>query len=250
MSTAVEEKNRSMHQALLRELRRIQERVVDPTLPSVLVSHIHVRGSQVHNLYRISELEDVVFDPGDIPAHWAYVAYGHIHKPQALPGAEHVRYAGSVERFDYGERDDEKSVMLVEVSSSGRVGEPVILPLEATPIYAVEIGDPKKELPRLKERYPDHERALVSYSVRYDPTRHDRDEISRAVEGVFPRWYKRELMPEGSPVTLGGGGPEIQARDVPSTVREYLRESIPTDREDRDLVLALADELLAEQTGR
>lgn len=247
---SLEEKNRSMHQTLLRELHRIQERNVDPRLPTVLVSHIHVRGSQVHNLYRISELEDVVFDPADVPTHWAYVAYGHIHKSQALSGAEHVRYAGSIERFDRGEKEDEKSVTLVDIGPTGKVGEPGILPLDATPIYRVEINDPDEELPRLKNLYPDHERALVSYQLLYDPTKHNRDEICREIESVFPRWYERKFVLEGSSVTLDGAGPEVQTRDVPSTVREYLRESIPEDREDRELVLSLADQLLAEEAVR
>src|SRR5689334_10835058 len=39
----------------------------DKKLPSVLVSHIHVRGSEIHNLFRISEMESVIFEQGDIP---------------------------------------------------------------------------------------------------------------------------------------------------------------------------------------
>ncbi len=243
---SLEEKNRSMHQALLQELHRIQERYVDPKLQTVLVSHVHVRGSQVHNRYHISELDDIVFDPGEVPTHWAYVAYGHIHKAQALSGAEHVRYAGSIERSDHGERDDEKSVSLVEIGATGRIGEPIILPLDATPVYRVEIDDPDEQLPRLRERYPDHERALVSYRLLYDPTRHDKDEISRQIENTFPRWYERSVVPMGAELALDGTGAEMSARDVPSTVRDYLRERLPEHDEDRDLVLSLADELLAE----
>jgi DNA repair protein SbcD/Mre11 len=246
---SLEEKNRSMHQALLQELRRIQERDVDPTLPTVLVSHIHVRGSQVHNLYRITELEDVVFDPADVPTQWAYVAYGHIHKPQPLPGADHVRYAGSIERFDRGETED-KSVTLAEIRRAGMVGTPVTLPLDAAPIHRVEINDPEKEVSHLKERYSDHERALVSYVLHYDPTKHNRDEFSREIERVFPRWYERQFVIEGSSAVLDGVGTEMHTRDVPSTVREYLRASIPEDSEDRELVLALAEELLAEEAAR
>ncbi len=246
---SLEEKNRSMHQALLRELRRIQERDMDPTLPTVLVSHIHVRGSQVHNLYRITELDDVVFDPADVPTQLAYVAYGHIHKPQPLAGADNVRYAGSIERFDRGESED-KSVTLAEIGSAGIVGTPVVLPLNATPIHRVEINDPE-DIPHLEERYPDHERALVSYVLHYDPTKHNRDEISREIEHVFPRWYERKFVIEGTSAILdGAAGTEIQTRDVPSTVREYLRESIPEDGEDRELVLSLADKLLAEEVTR
>ena len=244
--SSLEEKNRSMHQALLRELHRIQERYVDPKLPTVLVSHIHVRGSKLHNRYHPSELDDIVIESGEIPTHWAYVAYGHIHKPQALPGAEHVRYAGSIERSDHGERGDEKSVTLVEIGVEGRTGEPIVLPLDATPVYRVEIDDPDEQVPRLKERYPDHQRALVSYRLLYDPTRHDKDEISRQIEDTFPRWYDRRAVPTGAELALDGAGPEMSARDVPSTVRDYLKESLPKDSGERDLILRLADELLVE----
>jgi exonuclease SbcD len=81
-------------------------------------------------------------------------------------------------------------------------------------------------------------------------TRHNRDEICREIEGIFPHWYERKFVLEGSVGNLDGTGPEIQIRDVPSTVREYLRENIPADREDRELVLSLADELLAEEAVR
>ena len=86
----------------------------------------------------MSESDDIVFDPGEIPTHWPYVAYGHTHKPQTLPGADHVRYAGSIERFDYGEKED-KSVTLVEIGPKGRVGNPKILPLDATPSSVSEL---------------------------------------------------------------------------------------------------------------
>jgi DNA repair protein SbcD/Mre11 len=55
------------------------------------MSHVHVRGVKAHNLYRLSETDDVIFEAGDIPAEFACVAYGHIHQPQeALGGAPRV----------------------------------------------------------------------------------------------------------------------------------------------------------------
>ena len=35
------------------------------------------------------------------------------------------------------------------------------------PVYEVEVHDPQDELPRLRERYPDHESALVNVHVHY-----------------------------------------------------------------------------------
>lgn len=50
-----------------------------------------------------------------LPAHVQYVALGHMHKPQVIPGAKsQARYAGSILQMDFGERDDKKSVCLIE----------------------------------------------------------------------------------------------------------------------------------------
>jgi exonuclease SbcD len=244
--SSLDEKNQLLHESLLQDLSRIRERFVDPRLPSVLAAHIHVRGSQLHNLYRLSEREDVTFDPADIPTQWSYVALGHIHKPQALPGAPHVRYSGSIERFDLAEREDEKGAVLVEVGPQGRIGDPVVLPLDATPIYQVEVRDPVSEIATLSARYPDASRALVAYWLFYRPGEHNRDECVRQIEEVFPRCYHRELVAEGAEVP---GGVSIQPgakRDVPGTVLGYVRERL-AEHADRDAVLALAEEYLANQ---
>jgi exonuclease SbcD len=241
--SSLDEKNRLLHQALTRKLRQFNEQMVDPRLPSVLVAHIHVRGSKIHNLYHISEREDVIFEPGDIPTHWAYVAYGHIHKPQILPGTTHVRYAGSIERLDYAEREDNKGVVLVEIGPTGRTCEPECLPLDATPIYYVEILDPKTEMAGLGDRYLNADRALVSYRLVYKPGEDNRDELCCELESIFPRWYRREIVPEGFASIRESTNPTTPARDVPGTVRDYLQQRL-VDHPDRDDVLALADQLL------
>jgi DNA repair protein SbcD/Mre11 len=246
---SLEERNRRLAQALVRTLGRIRTEHIDPHLPSVLTAHIHVRGSQVHNLYYLSEAEDVVFDPSDIPTSWAYVALGHIHKPQALAGAPHVRYAGSVERLDYAERDEAKSCVLVEVGAAGRVGGSALLPLDATPIYRVEITDPAAEIPHLRDRYPDRKRALVDYRLVWTPGEHNLDEIRRELEMIFPRCYQHAIRAAGADTAQMGDGEGASLHDVGGTTRSYLEERL-TGHPDRDALLALAgrylDELEAE----
>ena len=241
-----DERNRLLHEALRHKLDQFKEGVIDARLPSVMFAHIHVRGGEVHNLYHISEREDVIFEPGEIPTSWAYVGYGHIHKPQAIDGAEHVRYAGSIERFDYGERNDDKSVVLVEVGPKGRRGDPVCLPLDATPIYHIEISDPGSDLIGLRDQYPDSKRALVSYKLIYKPGEHNRDAICEEIESIFPRWCKREIVPDRTRVAKESVSVTTRVRDVPGTVRTYLQANIPEDEPDRDELLALADQLLTE----
>lgn len=60
-----------------------------------------------------------------------YVAFGHIHKPQVIPGVLHGRYAGSPVPIDFGERADEKCIFLV----TGKPGQR----LEINP-FPLDIG--------------------------------------------------------------------------------------------------------------
>src|SRR5262249_30759327 len=76
------------------------------------------------------------------PEQYAYVALGHIHKPQYLGGHEHVRYSGSIERMDLGEQNDAKGVVLFEIGPEGRTGDIVTLPMPSTPVYEVSVLAP------------------------------------------------------------------------------------------------------------
>ncbi|MBI5156860.1 MAG: exonuclease SbcCD subunit D [Acidimicrobiia bacterium] len=50
-----------------------------------------------------------------VPASLDYVALGHIHAPQPVPGARvPAEYAGSLLQLDFGEAEEEKRVVLVE----------------------------------------------------------------------------------------------------------------------------------------
>jgi hypothetical protein len=236
------EKHQRIGAAFAETLRELRAQI-DPRLPSVLVSHIHVRGVAPRTLYGISEAEDVIFDPSAIPTEWAYVAYGHIHAPgPAIQGAEHVWYAGSVERLNLGEARDEKSVVLCEIGPHGRVGAPQTLPLDATPIYDIEIVDPA-EIEGLARRYPDAARALVRYTVCLQAGGPDRETLRLAIERIFPRWYAREFQEQAFGGASDGGG--VALRDVTGTVRGYLEERLGADPRRADL-LELAERLLAE----
>ena len=243
--SSIEEKNRVISGNFLSFLRQAQDKLIDPKLPAVLVSHIHVRGAQTHTLYRVTEVEDVVFEPEAIPTGWAYAAFGHIHKAQApLAGSEHVRYCGSIERMDFAEAQDQKSVVLFEVGPHGRVGEIEILPLDCPAIHRVVITDARTELAQLKTLYPDHATALVQYELHWLPGRDNRDDIARAVNEIFPRWYAREFrqIDRVESKTLARVG--VDLNDVAGNVRRYLNEQL-VGNVSREDILALAEEYLA-----
>ena len=249
---SIEEKHRAVQNQFTATLDTLRARI-DVTLPSILVSHVHIRGAQTHTLYKVSEVEDVVFDPGDIPTGWAYCAYGHIHKAQApLPGAPHVRYCGSIERLDGAEANDEKSVVLIDIGPHGRRGEPQILPLNVSTLRRLEIGadgNPNEEVLELAEKFPNHANELLSYRLHWLPGRDNRDELCRQINALFPRWYARELVQSDMAHNVKGESGALDLRDVASNVRDYLESQLEANHPQREAVLKLAESALATRDG-
>ena len=55
-----------------------------------------------------------------------YIALGHIHKHQVLSSSPPVIYAGSLERVDFGEEEDEKGFYLVEIETDKETGNRIV----------------------------------------------------------------------------------------------------------------------------
>jgi exonuclease SbcD len=83
---------------------------------SVFAAHQYVAGAVLSRSENPNHVCDFyATDPQHLPA-VTYAAFGHIHKPQALPGSRTVgRYAGSPLQLDFGEAGEQKSVLLVDL---------------------------------------------------------------------------------------------------------------------------------------
>ncbi|MBO0700715.1 MAG: exonuclease subunit SbcD, partial [Zavarzinella sp.] len=182
-----EEKNQKLMAAFLETLRTIQRHPsFDHTSPAILAAHVNVSGAMIGpSLFRLAEQDDVIIPAGELPAEFAYVALGHVHKPQALGGREHVRYSGSIERMDLGESSDQKSVVVLDVGPKGLIDSPRLLPLSATPIYEIDVRTPKADIPDLKERYPDAQEDLVNLHITYTAGTVSLEEVLRELEAIF-----------------------------------------------------------------
>lgn len=217
------ERNQALTEAFIRKLRRL---VNNPPfrqdVPSVLAAHLTVLDGSEYPLFRMTPQEDIAVQLADIPDEFAYVALGHIHKPKVLGGRHHVRYSSSIERLDLGEQNDSKGVVVFDIGPEGLVGEPITLPLDATPIYELAINSPKDQLPTLSERFPDAARDLVNLHITYTAGDDNLEEILRELEDVFPRWYARDWHESG---TLGATittGEALRSKSFEDTVRDYV----------------------------
>jgi exonuclease SbcD len=244
----IAEKNRHMQQAYALQLRTIMEHpAFDRGKPTVLSAHIHV-DSAATKLFRISPEESIVFADGDLPADFAYIALGHIHQHQCIRVQSHIRYSGSIERLDAGESDDLKGVILLDIGPAGLIGEPRFLPLDATPIYELNLDTPLAEaLERARAEDRDSSHDLVRINIRYTAGKDNLEESLRALDEIFPRWYAREWNETGSldgTLVIGGSNPE---KGFEVTVRDYLRQELLNHSdEERDAVMNRAEKLMRE----
>jgi exonuclease SbcD len=83
----------------------------------VLTAHLYVSGAKPAGSERALTIGDLfAVAPQAIPATAQYVALGHVHRPQRVPGvAVPARYAGSLLQLDFGEAGQEKSLVLVDL---------------------------------------------------------------------------------------------------------------------------------------
>ena len=214
-----------------------------PELPVIVLGHFLLRGVEARTGAReLSESEDVVIERGDLPT-FAYIALGHVHKPQSVE--THVRYCGSIERMDLGEAADDKHALLVTIEDTTLAGV-LELPLDATPFVSLEIGS-LHELHEQADMLAEPERTLVALTMRVE-REDDLAAWMAAARERFPRLYDHPRVIHLDDPLVMQAEAGYDHRKVGDTVREYLRAEIPEEDPDRDALLALAEELLAEQT--
>jgi DNA repair protein SbcD/Mre11 len=236
-----EEKNQKLMAAFLGALRTIQRHEnFDRNCPTVLAAHVNVSGAMIGpSLFRLAEQDDVVIPADELQAEFAYVALGHVHKPQALTGREHVRYSGSIEKMDLGESGDAKSVVVFDIGPSGLIGSPRLLPMPTTPIYQIDIRTPAVDLPELRRRFPDPSNDLVHLQITYQSGVDVLEEVLRETEEIFPRYYHRDWH------DAGALGPALMPSEESShgkafedTVRDYIRRELMNHSDDEQAAIA------------
>jgi DNA repair protein SbcD/Mre11 len=118
----IEQVNRRMQEALTQVITS-KAAALDPSLPAVLAAHVLVGDARVgrgsESLMAIGQ-EPAVLLSNIASTAYDYIALGHIHKSQVLSENPPVVYAGSLERIDFGEENDEKGFYVVEILAGGK----------------------------------------------------------------------------------------------------------------------------------
>jgi exonuclease SbcD len=93
----------------------------DDQAVNVVAAHAFVHGADASGSERAAHLTTAYGVPSTVfPANAHYVALGHLHRPQEIPGPCPIRYSGSPMALDFGEAGQQKVAVLVEA----RAGTP------------------------------------------------------------------------------------------------------------------------------
>ncbi len=146
----------------VQEAMRVLSSGFEPDAVSVLVTHLLADDAMIgpgggeRELHMAMGIYGVRRDA--LPVAAQYIALGHVHKPQDIPCATKATYSGSLLQLDFGEREQDKYVNLIEVHAR-QPANVTQLPIMAgrrlvdigTPGYGVALND----LSRFKDEAAD-----------------------------------------------------------------------------------------------
>lgn len=121
---------------------------------NVLAAHLFAFGAETSGSERaIHVAAPFAVKPAQLPTTAQYIALGHLHKPQELGSGTRVFYSGSPLQLDFGERGQQKRVVIVDLKpglpaniesiplTSGRRLREVTAALDRIPALADEVSD-------------------------------------------------------------------------------------------------------------
>lgn len=163
-------------------------------LPVVVAAHFYAHGALIqaheHSERLVVGGQDMV-EIDTMGKAYAYVALGHIHRPQAVGNCANVRYAGSPLALSFSERDYKRAVNLVEIDTQGHVETTSLF---YTPLCALvslpDRGalDPQEALSRLRslpDAQPDDDREAYPYVEMNIRLAHPEPELRRRIGEII-----------------------------------------------------------------
>ncbi len=176
---------------------------------AVLVGHLMVERAKPGGGEREMTLGiTYAISAASLPADLDYVALGHVHRPQSIPGlAAPGRYAGSPMALDFSEDNHTKSVVVAEIDGDHTATRQVPI-TAAAPL--VRLRGSIDEMGPLASGYP---RAWFACEVELDAPEMDlvqrvRAAVPRALR-VEPHYAQPLELPPGDPGEAGDGAPAL-----------------------------------------
>jgi exonuclease SbcD len=157
-----------------------------PQTVNLVLAHLLVAGARFGTGERQLHLGAIYgVNAEQLPANVQYVGLGHLHRPQELLAPTKAAYAGSLIELDFGEREQDKRVIVVEARPGGAAS------IESVPLCAGRrLRDLSGTLEELRKAAAEVEDAFLRVTVKAEAP----------VPGLADR--VRELLPNALEVTV------------------------------------------------
>ncbi len=200
---------------------------------NIVAAHCMVQGGTLGGGERDAQLIDEYSVPtAAFPASANYVALGHLHRAQQMPGAAPIWYSGSPIQVDFGEERDTKQVLVVDIPDRGAA--------KVTPVALTRgavLRTLRGTLSELEAAAPGVGDAFLRVFVREQP----RAGLADDVRALLPTAVDVRVAPDVAPETPGGAKKVTRATSPRDLFGQYLAE---TGHAADDRLVALFDELL------
>lgn len=234
------ERNKLLSDTLADSIRKIDE-MIDPSKPAVFATHLQIIGVNYSGTPKeASYNEDISLASNCLPQKASYIALGHIHKCQEVEkSAVPCWYSGSFDRMDLGEREDEKSVLLVEIDEQTK--NTIVKQVQINCNRFEDITVSAEELEEFAAKYENREKTYGNLNIKHSAD-DDTLLLTRRAQELFPR-FRRNLIRQDEQLS------EIQELENPynpkETVHQFLEAQYVGDK-DLPEILRRANELILE----
>jgi DNA repair protein SbcD/Mre11 len=202
---------------------------------NIVAAHCMVQGGKLGGGERDAQLiDDYMIPAGAFPSAASYVALGHLHRAQLMPGPAPIWYSGSPIQVDFGESDDRKQVLLVDAPATGSAR---VEPVELTRGWRLRTVTGTLDELSASVGADD---AFLRVVVREQP----RPGLADEVRALLPQAVDVRIAPESSAARAGtdhqpiSAGLRLSPRDLFAAYLDFSGQA----RDPR--ILALFDELL------
>jgi len=212
----------------------------------ILAAHLFVEGARrgAERIYIVGEefavppsmLQSDVFD---------YIALGHVHSHQVVPGKVPTIYAGSLEKIDFSEADEQKVFIDITYQDGQLAWKPIRVDTRPMVKLDVECTQAKDATKLVAEKIEKAEvkDAIVRLVLKVKPETHvDLDGIHNKLSSAFWHQIIFDKITEEQPIPTTVTWESLNPHEA---LARYLK-TVKLSDEDRELVGKLGDEIVDE----
>lgn len=223
---------------------------INPDMPAILIGHGTIEnavlgGEQELSIGKVLSYPLSLFQKSEID----YVGFGHIHKHQILQSEKPlILYAGSVERVDFGEENEDKGFIYLEMEKGKNLNHKFI---STNPRKFITIS---VDLTNSENLQFDLEKAILTefekdavlrirYKISdYDLQKVDLNKIKELLKNSFYYTIQPEIIKKERAFRIADFNPHMITSPI-SALEKYLFDSTA---EEKEILLNKAKELIEE----